>query len=557
MLGHKHAQQGLHSNNSSVFSCPTTRRFCIARTAAKDRVVADLHSRNGAELEHLLAPLNQDAMLPSTKSVHAGERAGRPQIADALTTPIVQTSTYWFKNTQQVIDFNEGRLQSHEYGRYGNPTVKACEDKIAQLEGAEDCLVSASGMSSVTTMLMALVQPGGQIITTSDCYWRTRQFMQNFLPKLNIGVSVIAPNDFGALQQCLDSTSATLFFSESPTNPYLRCVDINKISKMCHAKGVHVCIDSTFSTPINSKAIEHGADLVLHSATKYLAGHNDVLAGALAGKRELIQQVGLLQQALGQALELLLLVRRLWLLLLLLRRLWLLLLLRRRRLWLLRRRLWLLRRRQCCGWVEVVKGEGAWEEVEDLSGLEDEARSLWQQGDQRQNPPDPPVDLDTVRTLHHILGGVTDPHAAYLLLRGLKTLELRVERHNRSAAEIARRLQQHPKVERVWYPGLESHPDHAIARQQMGGYGGVVSFEVCGGLWDCARFIDAVRLPYIAPSLGGVESLIEMPAVQSYWGFGPEKRAAIGIKENLVRFSVGIEDLEDIWADLEQALDRV
>ncbi|KAL6747628.1 cystathionine gamma-synthase [Haematococcus lacustris] len=452
MLGHKHAQQGLNSNNSSVSSCPTTRRICIARTAAKDRVVAGLHSGNGAELEHLLAPLNQDAMLPSTKSVHAGERAGRPQIADALTTPIVQTSTYWFKNTQQVIDFNEGRLQSHEYGRYGNPTVKACEDKIAQLEGAEDCLVSASGMSSVTTMLMALVQPGGQIITTSDCYWRTRQFMQNFLPKLNIGVSVIAPNDFGALQQCLDSTSATLFFSESPTNPYLRCVDINKISKMCHAKGVHVCIDSTFSTPINSKALEHGADLVLHSATKYLAGHNDVLAGALAGKRELIQQV---------------------------------------------------------------------------------------------------------RTLHHILGGVTDPHAAYLLLRGLKTLELRVERHNRSAAEIARRLQQHPKVERVWYPGLESHPDHAIARQQMGGYGGVVSFEVCGGLWDCARFIDAVRLPYIAPSLGGVESLIEMPAVQSYWGFGPEKRAAIGIKENLVRFSVGIEDLEDIWADLEQALDRV
>jgi cystathionine gamma-synthase len=157
-------------------------------------------------------------------------------MSDSLTTPIVQTSTYWFHNTQEVIDYNEGRLVSNEYGRYGNPTAKACEEKIKALEGAEDALVSASGMNSVTSMLLSLVPAGGHIITTSDCYWRTRQFMQNFLPKMNIGVSVIAPNDFGALQQALDSHNATLFFSESPTNPYLRCVDIEKITKMCHAK---------------------------------------------------------------------------------------------------------------------------------------------------------------------------------------------------------------------------------------------------------------------------------------------------------------------------------
>lgn len=334
----------------------------------------------------------------------------------------------------------------------GNPTVQAVEDKIKALEGAEDCLISASGMNSVTSMLLSLVPAGGHIVTTSDCYWRTRQFMQQFLPKMNIGVSVIKPNDFTALKEALDAHNVTLFFSESPTNPYLRCVDIQKIADLCHAKGAFVCIDGTFATPINSRPIEQGADLVLHSGTKYLGGHNDVLAGALAGKASLVS---------------------------------------------------------------------------------------------------------TVRTFHHIMGGVVDPHAAYLLLRGIKTLDLRVERHNKSAMDIATRLEKHPKIDRVWYPGLESHPDHSIAKKQMSGFGGVVSFEVKGDLWSAAKFIDNVKIPYIAPSLGGVESLIEMPAVQSYWSFGPEKRAEIGIKENLIRFSIGIEDVEDIWADLVQALELV
>ncbi|KAG2495311.1 hypothetical protein HYH03_006583 [Edaphochlamys debaryana] len=440
------------ASRSGLRACPGLRQRpstvypggAACGAAAKD-VEAHTPGTNGV-------PKHDQAAKLSTAAVHGGERVGRPRVADSLTTPIVQTSTYWFRNTAELIDYNEGRFDSFEYGRYGNPTSKAVEAKIKALEGAEDCLVSASGMNAVTSMLLSLVPPGGHIVTTSDCYWRTRQFMQNFLPKMNIGVSVIKPNDMESLKQALDTYNVSLFFSESPTNPYLRCVDIPAIAKMCHAKGAHVCIDSTFATPINQQAIALGADLVLHSATKYIAGHNDVLSGVLAGKTELVEKV---------------------------------------------------------------------------------------------------------REFHHIMGGVVDPHAAYLVLRGAKTLQLRVERHNESAMEIAQRLEKHPKIDRVWYPGLPSHPDYAIAKSQMTGFGGVVSFEVRGGLNECISFIDNVKLPYIAPSLGGVESLIEMPAVQSYWGFGPAKRAEIGIKENLIRFSIGIEDVEDIWDDLVQALEYV
>ena len=320
------------------------------------------------------------------------------------------------------------------------------------LEGAEDCLLSSSGMNSATTLLLALVPAGGHIVTTTDCYRRTRQFIQTLLPKMGITTTVIDPSDMAALHAALDDPvkgPVTLFFSESPTNPYLRCVDVRAISAACHAKGAIVCIDSTFATPCNQRALALGADLVLHSATKYLAGHNDLLAGAVAGRAPLVAQV---------------------------------------------------------------------------------------------------------RALHAVLGGVIDPHCAYLLLRGLKTLALRVARHNDNALRLARVLEAHPKVARVHYPGLPSHPDHAIAAQQMDGFGGVVSFEIAGDLWATAKFIDGCRLPYIAPSLGGVESLIEQPTIISYWDQGPEKRAEIGIKDNLVRFSAGIEGYADIEADILQAL---
>ena len=361
----------------------------------------------------------------------------------------MQTATYTFQNTDELIAYQEGNYASYEYGRYGNPTTRALEEKIKSMELAEDCLVSSSGMNAATTMLLALVPAGGHIVTTTDCYRRTRQFIQTFLPKMNIKATVIDPSDLEALERALEEGNVSLFFSESPTNPYLRCVDIPKIKEMCAAKGAHVVIDSTFATPVNQQALVLGADLVIHSATKYLAGHQDVLAGAIAGTSDLVAQV---------------------------------------------------------------------------------------------------------RNMHNVLGGTIDPHASYLVLRGMKTLDVRVKRQNETGLEFARRLAEHPKIAHVHYPGLENHPDHHIAKAQMKGYGGVVSFEVDGDLWRTAALIDAVRLPYIAPSLGGVESLIEQPTVVSYWDQGPEKRAALGIKDSLIRYSCGVEPLEDIWADMEQAL---
>lgn len=266
---------------------------------------------------------------------------------------------------------------------------------------------------------------------------------------MGITHTVIDPADVPALRAALAAQPTALFFSESPTNPYLRCVDIPAVSAACREAGALCVIDSTFATPCNQRALSLGADLVLHSATKYLGGHNDLLAGGVAGRKELVKKIS---------------------------------------------------------------------------------------------------------AMHAILGGVIDPFASYLLLRGMKTLSLRVKQHNESALRVARVLEAHPRVSRVHYPGLPSHPDHAVAAAQMTGFGGVVSFEIDGDLWATSRFIDACRLPYIAPSLGGCESLIEQPTIISYWDQGPDKRKEVGIKDNLVRLSVGIEDCDDIEADLLQAL---
>ena len=386
----------------------------------------------------------------STRAVHGGERGARPRVSDSITVPIVQSATYWFRDTQEVIAYQEGRHPSFEYGRYGNPTTRALEEKLCELEGGEDCVVSASGMNSVTTLLLALLPQNGHLVTTHDCYRRTRQFIQTLLPKMGIRTSVVDPADHDSLERALDE-GASLFFSESPTNPYLRVVDVPRVAELCHRRGAIAVIDSTFATSVNQQALSLGADLVLHSATKYLGGHNDVLGGALVGGRERIK---------------------------------------------------------------------------------------------------------TIRELHGVLGGVIDPHAAYLILRGVKTLALRVERANHNAQAIARYLEQHRRIERVHYPGLESHRDHAVAKRQMKGFGGVVSFEVRGTLESASKFIDALRIPYIAPSLGGVESLVEQPTVVSYWDKTPAERAELGIRDNLVRYSCGVEDTDDLIRDIEQALDR-
>ncbi|KAL0013990.1 hypothetical protein SO802_001059 [Lithocarpus litseifolius] len=385
-------------------------------------------------------------------AIHAGERFGRGIVTDAITTPVVNTSAYFFKKTSELIDFKEKRKASFEYGRYGNPTTVVLEEKISALEGAESTMITSSGMNISTVMLMALVPAGGHLVTTTDCYRKTRIFIENFLPKMGIKATVIDPADVGALESALNENNVSLFFTESPTNPFLRCVDVKLVSELCHKKGALVCIDGTFATPLNQKALALGADLVLHSATKYLGGHNDVLGGCLSGSEKLVTEV---------------------------------------------------------------------------------------------------------RTLHHVLGGALNPNAAYLILRGMKTLHLRVQQQNSTALRMAKLLEAHPKVAHVYYPGLPSHPEHKLAMQQMTGFGGVVSFEVDGDLNTTIQFVDSLNIPYIAPSFGGCESIVDQPAIMSYWDLPQSERLKYGIKDNLVRFSFGVEDFEDLKADILQALEAI
>jgi cystathionine gamma-synthase len=388
----------------------------------------------------------------STRAVHGG--AQRHKAFNALSTPIVQTATYTFRNTQEVIDFMERKTwgdgdDREEYGRYGNPTVSAVEQKLAALDGGDDAVLYASGMAAVTSVLLSILSNGSHIVMTDDCYRRTRQFCQTFLKRFGIETTVVPMGDYQSLEDAIIPRKTRIIISESPTNPYLRIADLERTVEIAKRKRVLTMIDSTFATPINQRPIEWGIDFVIHSATKYLAGHNDLLAGVVIGRKDR---------------------------------------------------------------------------------------------------------LKALRDQRGVLGGVVDPHCAYMLDRGIKTLGVRMAQQNTTALAAARFLQAHPKIERVWYPGLESHPDHVTASAQMSGFGGVVTFEVRGDLQTTGRFIDRMRIPYIAPSLGGVESLIEQPALMSYYEKTSEERLALGMKDNLVRFAIGIEDTDDVLADLEQAL---
>jgi cystathionine gamma-synthase len=389
----------------------------------------------------------------STQAVHAG--ASRRKAHASLNTPIVQTATYTFGDTADLIDFMEsktwgdGHHGREEYGRYGNPTVSAVEQRIAALDKAEDAVLFASGMNAVTTLLLTVLPTGAHIIMTKDCYRRTRQFCQTFLARLGIETTVVDCGDYDAIEAAIVPRKTRFIVSESPTNPYLRIADLERIAAIGKQNRVLTMIDSTFATPVNQRPIEWGIDFVLHSATKYLSGHNDVLAGSVSGRADRIK---------------------------------------------------------------------------------------------------------ALRDSRGVLGGVVDPQNAYLVERGIKTLGIRVRQQNASALKLAHFLESHPKIERVWYPGLASHPDHETAARQMDGFGGVISFEVVGDLERTGKFIDALRIPYIAPSLGGVESLIEQPALMSFYEKTTEERLEIGIKDNLVRFAVGIEDTDDLLADLEQGL---
>jgi cystathionine gamma-synthase len=368
--------------------------------------------------------------------------------------PIVQTSTYTFADTAEIVAHTAGthaNPERGEYGRYGNPTVRALERRLAALEGTEDAAVFSSGMAAVTTSVLALVKGGQHVVLFRDCYRMTLEFVTDVLARFGVSHTLLAAGDVASLAAAL-RPETRLVLSESPTNPYLACVDLESLTAACRSRRtVKSMIDATFATPVNCQPASFGIDLVVHSATKYLAGHNDVLAGVVCGP----------------------------------------------------------------------------------SGL-----------------------VSMIRDLRGVLGAVCDPHAAFLVGRGLKTLSLRIERQNATALAVAERLEAHPGIERVFYPGLPSHPSHAVASAQMRGFGGVVSFIVKGGLEGASRMIDAMKLARIGPSFGGVETLVEQPAVMSYYEMTSEQREAIGIADGLVRLSIGIEEAGDLIADLEQALSR-
>lgn len=384
----------------------------------------------------------------ATRAVHGG--FPRAQGLESITTPIACTSTFRFEKLDDAIAQVEGRVERAEYSRYENPTVRTAEERIAALEGAQDCVLFSSGMAAVTTALFTMLEAGQHVVMSSDCYRPTEQFIRGTLAKFGVEHTMVAPDDYDGFDAAIIPGKTRVIFTESPTNPYQNVADLDRLVaiKKKH-RGVKLLVDATFATPYNQRAFTQGADLVMQSATKYLGGHNDILAGAVSGKRGLISM------------------------------------------------------------------------IRDLRGQ---------------------------------LGPACDPHAAFLLLRGLKSFPARMRQHNESALAIARFLESHPQVERVYYPGLESHPHHTIAKSQMSGFGGVVTFTHKGNFSATHSFCDAVRVFQIGASLGGAESMLHPPAVFSYWDLPVDERNRLGMHDNLIRLAIGLESPEDLIADLDQAL---
>lgn len=362
-----------------------------------------------------------------------------------LATPIYQTSTFEVTDSQEQVRAAD---TDQFYTRYGNPTHTVVESSIAELEGAEGALLFSSGMAAITTSILALVKAGDHIVAQRDIYGGVTKFLAQWLPKLGIETTFVDTNDMEQHARAIRPNTRILHV-ESPTNPIVRVVDLEKIAKLAKEHGIITTIDSTFATPINCRPVEWGIDLVLHSGTKYFGGHSDLICGIAAGKRDLIDQIHKVRTTLG-----------------------------------------------CC----------------------------------------------------------MDPHAAFLLLRGIKTLAVRVQRQNESALRIAEFLSQHPKVTHVHYPLLKGHPQYELAKKQMVGAGGVLSFEIEGSGEDACRVSESLNLFTLAPSLGGVDSLVTLPVLTSHAMIDPESRRKMGVTEQMIRISVGIENVDDLIADLEKGL---
>ncbi len=382
-----------------------------------------------------------------TRAVWAGEEEYLMQ--GATQVPIVHSVSFGYRDMDEWLQVALGQKEGHIYSRNTNPTVQAFEEKIRNLEDADAVTSAATGMGIISSTLFALLSPGDRVVSVKDTYGGTSVIFTEFMPRFHIDVTLCDTTNHTQLEAEVAAGCKVLYL-ESPTNPTVKVVDLARLATAAHAVGAIVIVDNTFATPINQNPLQLGADLVLHSATKFLGGHADALGGVICGKQELIEQIY---------------------------------------------------------------------HYREINGA----------------------------TLH--------PMAAYLLLRGMKTLHLRIRQQNASALRLAQFLELHPAIERVFYPGLASHPGHAIACQQMRGFGGILSFMLKENSFDALRrFLPRLRYAHAAANLGSVETIVGPPATTSHVECTNEERAALGIPESLVRYSTGIEDTEDLLTDLDQAL---
>jgi cystathionine gamma-synthase len=386
----------------------------------------------------------------STLSIWGGEQ--EHELYERSTqVPVVHSVSYTYKDIDTWQDVALEKAPGHIYSRNTNPTVRAFEDKVKELEGADAATSFASGMAAISNVLATFLKPGDRIVSIKDSYGGTNKIFNDFLPPLNIDVCLCETTDYAQIEVEI-AKGCQLLYLETPTNPTIKIIDIERLSAAAKQVGALVVVDNTFATPINQNPLQLGADIVLHSASKYLGGHADALGGVICGSRELVKQV---------------------------------------------------------------------------------------------------------YHYREINGATLSPMDAYSFIRGMKTLKLRVERQNESALKIAQWLQQHPMIEQVNYPGLESHPNHDVAKRQMRGYGGMLSFAVKGGLEAIKIFLPKLQYAHMAANLGCVETVVGPPVTTSHVECSAEERAAAGIPEGMVRYSTGIEDVEDLLADLEQALSHL
>lgn len=389
-----------------------------------------------------------ESMQMGTQCVWSGEETSLMQRATQV--PVVHSVSFGYRDVDEWMDVALGKAEGHIYGRNTNPTVDAFEEKVRHLEGAEAATSASTGMGIISSALFALLAPTDRVVSVKDTYGGTNVIFTEFLPRFDVAVTLCDTTDHEQIEGAIGK-GCDVVYLESPTNPTTKVVDLERLATAAHRVGATVVVDNTLATPINQTPLQLGADLVLHSATKFLGGHADALGGVICGAKALV---------------------------------------------------------------------------------------------------------DKVYHYREINGATLHPMAAYLLLRGMKTLELRIQRQNESAMKIARHLEAHPAIGRVFYPGLESHDGHAIAKQQMRGFGGVLSFMLAEDSFDAVRrFVPRLRFAHAAANLGAVETIIGPPATTSHVECTLEERRAMGIPESLIRYSTGIENVDDLIADLDQALE--